>query len=398
MSAKPPVPLVIPAVLVTATAASILSTDLYAPSLPHLPEYFATDAGTVQLTMSLNLLGFALAMLVYGPLVDRFGRRPVILAGMSGFAVASLACTFAWSIESLIAARVVQGIAAASQSVVVLAVIRDLYDDAGAVRVMGAYGMAVALAPAVAPMAGGLIHVWLGWRVNFAVLTVIGAAVTALLWRFLPETAGPGRRALSLWRLFTDYGGLLRRRRFVGYALVSTFTFGGLFAFITAAPFVFIDRLGVRTDIYGVYYASMVLAYLLGSFIANRGAGRIAVERLLQMGMAVVALGGAGMPVLLWAGWESPAGISAVFALYALGMGVVFAVAPIRALDAATGGHGGAAAMLGTLEMSGGSLGALAVGAFHDGTAWPLAMVVCAYGLGAPAAYVLACRDRRGKD
>ena len=394
MSTKAPVPLIIPAVLVTATAASILSTDLYAPSLPHLPAYFATDAGTVQLTMSLNLLGFALAMLVYGPLVDRFGRRPVILAGMAGFAVASLACTVAWSIESLIAARVVQGLAAASQAVVVLAVIRDLYDDAGAVRIMGAYGMAVALAPAVGPMAGGFIHVWLGWRANFAVLTVIAGAVTALLWRHLPETAEPGRRALSLWRLFGDYGGLLRRRRFVGYALVSTFTFGGLFAFITAAPFVFIDRLGVRTDLYGVYYASMVMAYLLGSFAINRGAGRFPVERLLQVGMGVVALGGAGMPVLLLAGGESAVGISAVFALYALGMGVVFAVAPIRALDAAVGGHGAAAAMLGTLEMTGGSLGALAVGALHDGTAWPLAWVVCGYGLAAPAAYMVACRER----
>ena len=392
MNAKGPVPLIIPAVLVTASAVSILSTDLYTPSLPHLPAFFGTDAGTVQLTMSLNLLGFSLALLIYGPLTDRFGRRPVILLGMVGFALSSLACTVAWSIESLIAARIVQGIMAAAESVVVLAVIRDLYDPADAVRVLGAYGMAVALAPAVAPALGGLIHVWLGWRANFALLTLTTVVVTALLWRFLPETTGPGRRSLSLWRLFSDYRGLLANRLYMGYALVSTFTFGGLFAFITAAPFVFIDRLGVATERYGFYYATMVIAYVVGSFVANRAAGRMAVEHLLWLGMAVMVAGGTGMPLLLAAGGESAIGISAVFALYAAGMGVVFAVAPVRALDAATGGHGPAAALLGTLEMIGGSLGALAVGFFHDGTAWPLAWVVSGYAFGALAVYALACR------
>ena len=393
MNVKSPVPLIIPAVLVTATSASILSTDLYAPSLPHLPAFFASDAATAQLTMSLNLLGFSVALLFYGPLTERFGRRPVMLAGMAGFVVSSLACALATSVEMLIIARIAQGVCAAAQSVVVLAVIRDLYDADGAVRVLGAYGMAVALAPAVGPIIGGFVHVWLGWRANFALLTVLALVVTLLIWRFLPETGTPDRGALGPWRLVSGYAALLGNRRFVGYALVSGLTFGGLFAFITAAPFVYIDRLGVRTDHYGLYYATMVVAYFLGSLVANRAAGRIGVERLLGLGMAVVVAGGAGMPVLLWSGGgESAAGISAVFALYAAGMGVVFAVAPVRALESAGVGSGPAAAMLGMLEMIGGALGAFAVGAFHDGTARPLAAVVFAYSCLAALALAAASR------
>ncbi len=387
MTAKGPVPLIVPTVLVAATCASILSTDLYAPSLPHLAAIFATDAETVQLTMSANLLGFALALLVHGPLADRFGRRPVILAGMAGFVVTSLACALAGSIEGLIAARALQGMTAAAQSVVALVVIRDLYDSAGAVRVMAAYGMAVAVAPALGPLIGGFVHVWLGWRANFALLTVLAAAVTFLLWRFLPETGRPDRQALRPRRLIGDYLALLASRRFMGYALLSGFTFGGLFVFITAAPFVYIDRLGVRTDHYGIYYAVMVAAYFLGSLAANRQAGRLSVERMLRLGMAIIVLGGVGLPLLIAAGGESAVGITAVFFLYALGMGGVFAVAPLRALDAAPVGGGPASAMLGTLEMAGGALGTLAVGALHDGTSWPMALVVCAYALMIVAVY-----------
>jgi MFS family permease len=119
---KAKVPLIIPALLVSASAVSILSTDLYTPSLPHLQSYFATDPATVQLTMSLNLAGYALAQLAYGPLSDRYGRRPVLLVTLFGFALASLACALAFSIEGLIGARTLQGILACAETVVGLAI------------------------------------------------------------------------------------------------------------------------------------------------------------------------------------------------------------------------------------------------------------------------------------
>ena len=226
------VPLIIPAVLISASAASILSTDLYTPSLPHLPAYFDTDAESVQLTLSLNLLGFALAQLLYGPLSDRFGRRPVLLAGMLAFVLCSLGCALAQSVEALIVARTLQGITAATEAVVALAVIRDLYDDESGVRVLGAYGMTVALAPAVGPIIGGYVHVWQGWRANFILLAVVAAVVVALVWRFLPETTTPDRAAMRPRRLLDDYWALFRTRRYLVTALVLGATLGALFGLL----------------------------------------------------------------------------------------------------------------------------------------------------------------------
>ena len=391
------VPVIVPAVLITASSASILSTDLYVPSLPHLPAYFGTDAATVQLTMSLNLLGFSLAQLVHGPLSDRFGRRPLMIAGMAGFIVFSLACALAYSIEALIVARVLQGIATCVESVVVLAVIRDLYDGPSSVRVLGAYGMAVALAPAAGPMIGGFIHVWQGWRANFFVLTALAAVVTALVWRFLPETTVPDRGALNVRRLARGYAALLAPAPFLVYALTMAAVLGVLFAYITAAPFVLIDR-GVPTEQYGFYQAAIVLAYFFGSLAVNRAAGRFGIERLLGFGVSLVALGGVALFAVVAAGGDTPSAITAAMSLCAFGMGLVFATAPVRAFDTAPSARGSAAAMLGTLEMGGGALGAFGVGIFHDGTAWPMAAIVGVGGLLAAALFAAAKPWRAGAE
>ncbi|MBT4488722.1 MAG: MFS transporter, partial [Rhodospirillaceae bacterium] len=146
-TAKAPVPVLIPALLIMASGTSVLSTDLYTPSLPHLQGVFGTDAATVQLTLTLHLVAYALAQLFFGPLSDRIGRRPVLLAGMIGFAVASVLCAMATSIDALILGRILQGMTACAEAVVGYAIIRELYDEDGAIRVLAAYGMAIALAP-----------------------------------------------------------------------------------------------------------------------------------------------------------------------------------------------------------------------------------------------------------
>ncbi len=383
-----PPPLIIPVLLVAAASASILSTDLYTPSLPHLTEYFETSAETVQLTMSLNLLGFGAAQLIYGPLSDYLGRRPVFLGGLMCFTFVSLVCALAYSIEFLILARALQGIVACAEAVVGLAIIRDLYDEEDSVRVLAAYGMAVAMAPAVGPLIGGYVHVWLGWQANFVLLAGITAVVAALVWRFLPETLALenriGGRPISIAR---DYGRLLLRRGFMGYALPAALLVGGLFAFITAAPFVLIERMGVATQHYGIYYAALVLAYFFASLAANRIVGRIGVERLLRAALWISVAGGVATiaVVLLHA---TPGSLTAAVSLSTFGLGFLFATAPIRALAAGDAQHGLTAALLGSLEMGGGALGALAVGIFHDGTAWPLAITFGVCNIMAALAYI----------
>ena len=383
-----PVPVIVPVVLIAATSASILSTDLYAPSLPHLPAVFASDAATVQLTMSLNALAFGAAQLVHGPLADRFGRRPVLLAGMAAFALFSLACAAASSIGALMAARVLQGLAASSEAVVALAVIRDLYRGAQAVRIMSLYGMAIALAPAAGPIIGGYMHVAFGWRSNFLLLTGVAVAVTAMIWRFLPESGSPDRAALAPHRLAAGFGALLRHRAFMGYTLILGAIMGGLFAFITAGPFVLIDRLGVATQHFGYYQAVIVLVYVMGNVLAHRAVGRVGIEALLCAGLVVTAVGGKAVPGVV-AVAESALTLVAAMGVFAFGLGLVFATAPVRAMESASGGSGLAAALLGSLEMAGAGLGSVIVGTFHDGTAWPLAGCVAGFGLLAGAVYAV---------
>lgn len=399
MTVSPPaaatrVPLIIPVLLVAAASASILSTDLYTPSLPHLTGYFQTSAETVQLTMSLNLLGFGAAQLIYGPLSDYLGRRPVLLGGMMCFAVISLVCAFAYSIEFLILARALQGITACAEAVVGLAIIRDLYDEDDSVRVLAAYGMAVALAPAVGPLIGGYIHVWLGWQANFVVVSGFVVVVAILMWRFLPETLAPedrvGGRPLSLAR---DYVRLSIRRGFIGYALPVAFTFGALYAFITAAPFILIERLGVATQHYGLYYAALVLAYFFASLLANRIVGRFGVESLLRVSLLIGVVSGIAILAVVLV-HETPTALTAAISIGTFGLGFLFATAPVRALAASAIQRGLSAALLGSLEMGVAALAALTVGFFHNGTAWPLALTFAGCNFIAAATYIM-CKPWR---
>jgi len=385
------VPVLIPALLISASFVSILSTDLYTQSLPHLQGVFDTGAQRVQLTMSLNLLGFALAQLAYGPLSERFGRRPILLGGMLGFALSSLACAFAGSIDALILARTLQGMTACAEAVIAYAVIRELYDEAGAVRVLGAYGMAIAFAPALGPVIGGHMHVLFGWRSNFFLLTGLILLATFLIWRNLPETLRhPDPGAVDPGRLLRGYLGLLGDRAFMAYALVAGLVLAGLFAVVTALPFLFIERMGVRTEHYGYYYGVILLAYFLACLLVNRIAGRVSSDRLLAVGLGLCAAGGLSLLFLVTGALVTPVGVTATQCLLAFGLGLVLATAPIRAFDVCRLGHGYAAALLGAVEMGLGGLGAFLVGVFHDGTAWPLAVVLAVSSILALGYYVAA--------
>lgn len=373
--------LMIPVVLISASFASVLSTDLYLPSLPSLPEYFDTDARSVQLTMSLNLAGFALAQLIHGPLSDRFGRRPVLLAGMIGFLLASLACAGAQSIGQLVTARAFQGAAASAEAVLILAVIRDLYDDTKAAKMLGIYGMSISVAPAIGPLIGGYIFVWFGWRANFLLLSLLIALITLLIWRYLSETATPDRNALRPARLLFGYLGLLRKPDYMIYVVVLALSLGGLFAFIAAAPFVLIDRLGVKPQNYGYYQAIVVGAYFVGNLIASRVVEKIPSEWLLRSSLALMALGGGLLPLLLQMDLETPLALAGAMSFFGLGLAFIFVTAPVRALAAAGTGVGLASALLSAVQMGGAALGAAAINLFYDGTAYPMAVTVAACGI-----------------
>lgn len=385
------VPRYIPVLLVAVTSVVFLSTDLYTPSLPHLPAYFGTDAATVQLTMSLNLAAFAFGQLVLGPLSDRVGRRPVFIVALGVFTLTGIASALAPDIESLVVARALMGAAACAESVLGYAVINDLYDERDSARVLAAYGMAMALMPAIGPVIGGYVHVWFGWRANFVLLAAIAVLVTLLIARFLPETlAVRDLHALAPRRVMGGYGRLLANRVFLGHALTMGLVLAGLFAFITEGPFLLIDRLGVPTERYGLYYAIMVGAYFISSLIANRLVKRVALDALLRAGLAIQAAAGAALLAVVLLGVVAPWSLILPVAAFSFGLAWMFATAPVRAFAAAKGGGGQAAATMGFVQMASGAAGAQLVALFHDGSVLPFAVVFAGSALLAVAAHLVA--------
>lgn len=362
------------AILILASSVAMMSTDLYAPSLAHLPAYFGTDAATVKLSMSLNALAYALGTLVHGPLSERFGRRPVFLAGLAGFTLFSLLCGLAQSIGQLIAARILQGLMAAVEGVVVLAVIRDVFTDREQVRAIAWYGVATAVMPAVAPILGGYVFVWFGWRMNFHLLAAVALATTLLVYLFLPESGHRDPDTLHPREILREYLYLLGNTDFLRYTLIGGSTIAFFFAFVTAGPFILIQQYRLPTEYFGYFQGLLVLSYGAGSVLAGRLARRWSGDQLMLVGMVPAVFGGVALLVIVYAGFETPLLLALALCAMAFGDGPVFATTPTLAMNASRGRTGPAAALLLAIEVGMGSLAALSVGVFHDGTTRPFAL------------------------
>ena len=366
----------LPIFLVACTWVSVLSTDLYAPSLPHLPGLLDTTERAAKMTMSVNLAAFALAQLAHGPLADRFGRRTLLVAGITAFSGASAVCALAPSITLLIGGRALQGLLSSVPSVVVLLLIHELYAKDKAVRILGFHGMAVAVAPTVGPVIGGFVFVQFGWRANFWLLATFAAVVAALVHRHVPETL-ERPVPLQFGGVARNYLEVISRRAVLAHLLPLATVFGALFAFVTSGPFLLIDRYGVPTDRYGLYYGAVCLAVIVGGAIANRFSGKISAERL-ETAAFLIAVGGVAMAVLL-ASWSGGSALllTTSMAVFAAGLGLMLATAPILLLDAVD--HrlkSSASAVAGSVQLVAASGASFLVAALHDGTSTPMLLAM----------------------
>lgn len=223
-----------------------ISTGLYLPSLPGMARDLGTSASAVQLSIRLFIGGFALMQLAYGPLADRFGRRPVLLVGMAVYILATLACALATSITMLLAARFVQALGGCAGPVIGRAIVRDVYGAESAARILSYMASVMVLAPLVGPFIGGWLEVGFGWRASFVALLVYATGLTLALWHGLDETLRqPDPHVLRLGRMAASFASLLRNPAYVGFVLCASLASGGLFSWISNAAFVVIDRFGV---------------------------------------------------------------------------------------------------------------------------------------------------------
>lgn len=373
-AAIPSIALVV-GILVLISSVSISSTDMYSPSMPDLVRWFDTTAAKVKLTISLNFLAFGLAQLVHGPLSDRFGRKPVLLVSLGTVCLLCLACASAQTINQLIVARVLLGIAAAAEAVVGLAIIKDLYNEKQQVKALALIGMVIAITPAAAPILGGYIHVVWGWQANFFVISVMSLVALSVVALLLPESTTPDTSALRWSVISGRYIKLLQNSDFMIHSALLGVTLGLLFVFVTAAPFVLIDVLGVTPDRFGYYQASIVLAFFLGSILASRLADSWHAFKLMSMGIFLVLVGSITLSIVIYGDNLTPYLLAGSFMIMTFGMGPLFAVAPSRALRSVEGNAGSASALLSGIEQTTAGVAAVFISILHDGSARPMVIV-----------------------
>lgn len=365
-----------------------LAVSLYLPSLPAIADDYAAPDGQAQLTFTLFILAFAVLQLIVGPLSDRYGRLPVLNAGLIVFAVASLVCMVAPTVEILIAARIVQAFGACVAPTLSRAIVRDRYEGAESARVLAAIGMVMALAPAFGPTAGGFIAGWFGWRSVFGILTALGILSFVLVYLTLDETLPPDRRRRQkVGSVLRRYVSLTNDGRFLAPALVVAFGMAGLGGYIAGAPFVFIRLLDVTPQEFGMFSMLNVGSFAVGSAMATRMTGRLfSVPAMVLVGALVSLLGGVVLVVLMVAGVWSVISILAPMVLYFVGMGLSMPNAMADAINRYADDAGLASALLGFLQFGGWAGASLAVAALGTGSPVPLAAVVCIVGLGMLAA------------
>lgn len=358
-----------------------LAIDFYLPSFPALARAFATDVEHVQLSLAVYFIGLAIGQLVYGPLADRFGRRKPLLIGVTLFSLASLACALAPSLEWLIAARFVQALGGCAGMVVSRAVVRDLCDPINSAKVFSQLMLVMGLAPILAPLAGGLLLSTLGWPSIFICLTLFSFLCLLAVAKWLPETLAKDAPSAPLSGALGQYRRLLANLPFLGYALTGGFAVAGMFAYIAGSPFVFIELYGIPTEHYGWLFGSNALGFILVAqlnawLVARHGPG-------YWLGKVVWFYWAAGLVLLLVALAKPQALWPLLVPLFCCiaCLGILLPNASACAM-AGQGRHAGSAsALLGSLQFAIAASAAAMVGVLHDGSAWPVALVIFSCGI-----------------
>jgi DHA1 family bicyclomycin/chloramphenicol resistance-like MFS transporter len=365
------------AVLVAGFALLAFGTDFLIPSLPGIQRHFAVAVGDAQLVLSAFVVAFAFAQLAYGPLSDRFGRRPTLLAGWALFASGSLVCLTAPSLGVLIVGRVIQAIGCCSLTVVGRAAVRDLFGAEGTARMMGVLLSLAAIPIVLAPMTGGLVEQAFGWRANFAVLAVVAAACLVVMWRAFRETNHDRNpHATRPGQLLANYRTLLGNRRFVGYTLCIMFNYAAIMAFLSGASFALVSTGHLGPRAFGFWFGCCIMGYAIASFTAARHVQRLGVARLMGIGSTIAAVAGTLMAALAFSGLPPAPSVLVPYFLFMLGNGLVNPSGTAGAVLPFPRMAGTASSFLGFLQLGSGALVGFLVGRLHDGTTVPMAMTL----------------------
>ncbi len=359
-----------------------ISTDIYLPALPTMGASLGSSHGSMELTISGYLIGFSLGQLLWGPVGDRYGRRLPVAAGILLFVIGSAGCALADTAWHLVAWRVVQAVGACAGVVLARAMVRDMYDRDAAAKMLSTLIVVMAIAPLIGPLVGGQILAVASWRVIFWVLVGVGILTLAALFT-LPETLPHEQRNREpLFNAFATYAHLLRQRAILGYAGIGAFFYLGVYAYIAGTPFAYISYYKVPTQFYGLLFGSVIAGIMAMNMVNTRLVTKLGSDRLLKIGTAGAAVFGVAVAVAGATGWGGLAGLATSLFLFSAMSGLIVANSIAGALARYPEQAGTASALVGAIHYGAGIGGSALVGAFANGTPWPMACVVGVAGIG----------------
>lgn len=353
-----------------------MSMHIILPALPVLQDAFASDEATVQLVLSLSLFSVAFATLGYGPTSDRYGRKPVLLAGLIFFVAGSVICVVAPTITVLIAGRILQAVGGAAAMVLGRAIIRDLYDRETAARMMAYMITALVVAPMVAPLIGSLIQAEFGWRAIFVFIAGIGVAQLLFAFPRVPETRPSNADVQTLGGMLLGFIALLRMPMFLAYAGQVAFGMGMFMAFVGAAPYVTVRVLGRPPTEFGLWFIVVSVGFMIGTAATGRFGGRLGLDRTMRLGSLLGVVFGLLMLALTVAGIREAWAVFVPGALMAFANGLAMPNAQAGGLSVNPRIAGTAAGLLSFVQMLSGAVFAQVAGMVHDGTPYPMVIVM----------------------
>jgi len=367
-----------------------LSTDIYLASMPFIGAALNASASAVQLTMSAYVIGFAFGQIIYGPLSDKYGRRPVLLTGFAIYLAATFACIFASTIETLITARIIQSLGAAGPIILARAIVRDLYEGAQAGRQLALMSTIVGFTPIGAPVLGGVLQAFFDWHASFVAMLMVAGILAFVVLLLLPETnhnrqEGP----LSPRSILTSFGEVAKNHAFRTYAGMQALSYCGLFAFLSGSSYVLQKVYGFDSISFGLMFACCSVCYVSGAYIGARMVARRGLDGMIARGVAIMGFGGVVQLASVVVFPNAPLAFIIPEMIYFFGLAFIMPNTVAAAMSPFPERAGAASSLMGFVQMSAAALVAWAMALFLSTSAIPVAIVMAISGASAFALFHL---------
>jgi len=366
-----------------------LGTDTFVVAMPAITSALGAEPAAVQMGVTTLFLGIAGGQLAWGPISDRYGRRPALLAGCALFLMASIACAFADSAAEIVALRLAQGVGVSSGPVIARSIVRDLHARERAARLLAQMIVVFSVIPIVGPLVSATLLTWQGWPAIFWLHAAVAGMVIATTLFGVEETAPAARASINPLRIAAIFGSLLVDRRFLAPIATTLCTLAGIYAFVSNSAFALVQGAGVTIVQYSGLFAFVMIGGIIGAWLSSRLVFRLGIARMVRIGTIIAAASGLAIGLLAWAGVRHWAALIIPTTGYMFATSFILPSVTAAALSPFPQKAGAASSLLGAITFALGALISVALGMLFDGTVRPLATVMAIAGISAFAVDVL---------